>query len=64
MEIKELSDSEQWGGWRGIMRERSGRCKLRNTNRGLMSTDNGGGLTVRVGHGGREESNGEKGEQL
>lgn len=34
---------------RGITGERSGRGKPRNINRGLMDTDNGGGLTVGVG---------------
>ena len=43
------------------MGERSGRGKQKNTNRGLMGTDNGRGLTVGVGDGqGRGEQRGKR----
>ena len=42
---KEQMDNDPRGGWR----EKRGRGKQRDTNRGLMGMDNGVGLTVGVG---------------
>ena len=58
-------DSDQRGGERGIVEERRGSSKQRNTNRGLMGTDHGGGgLTVGVRVAGEGRSMGEKTGQL
>ena len=46
------------------MGERWERDKQRNTNRGLMDMDNGGGLTVEVGETRQVRAMGEKAGQL
>ena len=45
----------------GVIRERRGRGKPRNMNRGLMGTDIGWGMAVGMGRDGVRVSNGEKG---